>query len=104
VELLEDHHVHGEGAGLVRQQVGDPAQLLGYGGGTGLGARDLLVPTCRRQPFFSAGTTSVADPDPGSGALLTVGSGMGKKSGSRITDPITDPDHGSGSQIRIADP
>jgi hypothetical protein len=26
--------------------------------------------------------TSVADPDPGSGALLTPGSGMGKKSGS----------------------
>jgi hypothetical protein len=29
---------------------------------------------------------SVADPDPGSGAFLTPGSGMGKKSGSGIRD------------------
>jgi hypothetical protein len=29
---------------------------------------------------------SVADPDPGSGALLNPGSGMGKKSGSGILD------------------
>jgi hypothetical protein len=28
------------------------------------------------------GRSSVADPDPGSGAFLTPGSGMGKKSGS----------------------
>ncbi len=62
MELFEDHHVHGEGAGLVRQQVGDPAQLFGYRGGSGLRARDLLVPTCRH-PFFSAVTTS-DDPDP----------------------------------------
>ncbi len=67
MELLEDHHVHGEGAGLVRQQVGDPAQLLGYGGGSSLRARDLLVPTCP-QPLFSSGTTILADPEFGSGA------------------------------------
>jgi hypothetical protein len=30
---------------------------------------------------------SVADPDPVSGAFLTPGSGMGKKSGSGIPDP-----------------
>jgi hypothetical protein len=30
--------------------------------------------------------SSVADPDPGSGAFLTPGSGMGKKSGIRIRD------------------
>ncbi len=45
MELLEDHLVHGEGAGLVGQQVGDPAQLLRDGGGSGLGTRDLLVST-----------------------------------------------------------
>ncbi len=70
MELLEDHHVHGEGAGLVRQQVGDPAQLLGNGGGPGLRARDLLVPTCRQQ-LFSPGMTEIADP--GSGVFLTPG-------------------------------
>ncbi len=36
---------------------------------------------------------SIADPDPGSDALLTPGSGMGKKSGS-----------GSGIRIRDTDP
>ncbi len=70
MELLEDHHVHGEGAGLVRQQVGDPAQLLGNGGGSGLRARDLLVPTCRRydQCCGSGSGTYLFDPwirDPG---------------------------------------
>ncbi len=29
----------------------------------------------------------VADPDPGSGAFLTPGSGIGKKSGSRMNNP-----------------
>jgi hypothetical protein len=36
-------------------------------------------------------TDSVADPDPGSGAFLTPGSGMGKKSG--YGSGITNPDH-----------
>jgi hypothetical protein len=31
--------------------------------------------------------TSVADPDPGSGAFLTSGSEMGKKSGSGVNNP-----------------
>jgi hypothetical protein len=31
--------------------------------------------------------SSVADPDPGSGAFLTLGSGMGKKSGSGMNNP-----------------
>ena len=31
--------------------------------------------------------SSVADPDPGSGAFLTPGSGMGKKSGSGMSNP-----------------
>jgi hypothetical protein len=31
--------------------------------------------------------TSVADPDPGSGAFLTPGSGMGKKYGSGMNNP-----------------
>ena len=31
--------------------------------------------------------SSVADPDPGSGAFLTPGSGMGKKSGSGTDNP-----------------
>ncbi len=35
--------------------------------------------------------TSVADPDPGSGAFLIPGSGMGKKSGSG--SGINNPDH-----------
>jgi hypothetical protein len=35
--------------------------------------------------------TSVADPDPGSGAFLTLGSGMGKKSGSG--SGMNNPDH-----------
>jgi hypothetical protein len=34
--------------------------------------------------IFSFESISVADPDPGSGAFLTPGSGMGKKSGSGI--------------------
>ncbi len=37
-------------------------------------------------------SNSVADADPGSGAFLTPGSGMGKKSGSGIRD--LDPDSG----------
>jgi hypothetical protein len=36
-------------------------------------------------------SSSVADPDPGSGALLTPGSGMGKKSGSG--SGMNNPDH-----------
>jgi hypothetical protein len=36
-------------------------------------------------------TGSVADPDPGSDAFLTPGSGMGKKSGSG--SGINNPDH-----------
>ncbi len=35
--------------------------------------------------------TSVADPDPGSGAFLTPGSGMGKKSGPE--SGMNNPDH-----------
>jgi hypothetical protein len=35
----------------------------------------------------SQGNTSVEDPDPGSGAFLTPGSGMCKKSGSGMKNP-----------------
>jgi hypothetical protein len=38
----------------------------------------------RRKPVLSI---SVADPDPGSGAFLTPGSGVGKKLKIRIRDP-----------------
>lgn len=43
MQFLEDHLVLGEGPGLIRQQVLDPTELLGYGGRTHHGAFDFLV-------------------------------------------------------------
>ncbi len=43
--------------------------------------------------------SSVTDPDPGSSAFLTSGSGMGKKSGSR--SGMNNPNHNSKSLERI---
>jgi hypothetical protein len=53
--------------------------------------RDVISMTSMKQTFCAVLVASVADPDQGSGAFLTPGSGMGKKSGSG--SGLNNPDH-----------
>jgi hypothetical protein len=84
-----------------------PAQKVCVRGSHGAAGRPLASRPLRQQdssgqllykvmwkPHILISTISVADPDPGSGALLTPGSGMGKKSrsgsGMNILDHISE--------------
>ncbi len=73
----------------------NPLEWRGYPLGLALSARgqSSVAQELKLTDFFVPEKTSAGDPDPGYGAFLTPGSGMGKKSRS-----------GSGIQIRDVHP